>query len=96
MAENGDGPGTVIADQKTGVYPLGLLDEGPVLHAPLQVAIDAVNGIRADGVPLASASHPTASGLQSNLLVSANVSECYNSDWLHPKWSRLPYQLCVV
>jgi hypothetical protein len=28
--ENGDGPGTVIADQRTGVYPLGLLDEGPV------------------------------------------------------------------
>lgn len=28
--ENGDGPGTVIADQKTGVYPLGLADEGLV------------------------------------------------------------------
>jgi len=46
-----------------------------IAHAPLQVAIDAVNGIRADNVPLASASHPTASGLQSNLLTSANVSE---------------------
>lgn len=46
-----------------------------IAHAPLQVAVDAVNGIRADGVPLGSASHPTASGLQSNLLVSANVSE---------------------
>ena len=28
--ENGDGPGTVIAYQKDGVYPLGLADEGPV------------------------------------------------------------------
>jgi hypothetical protein len=46
-----------------------------IAHAPLQVAVDAVNGIRADGVPLGSASHPTASGVQSNLLVSANVSE---------------------
>ncbi len=46
-----------------------------IAHAPLQVAVDAVNGLRADGVPLLSASHPTASGLQSNLLVSANVSE---------------------
>ncbi len=46
-----------------------------IAHAPLQVATDTVNGLRADGVPLGSASHPTASGLQSNLLVSANVSE---------------------
>jgi len=46
-----------------------------IAHAPLQVAVDAVNGIRADGVPLGSASHPTVSGLQSNLLVAANVSE---------------------
>ncbi len=46
-----------------------------IAHAPLQVATDTVNGLRADGVPLLSASHPTASGLQSNLLVSANVSE---------------------
>jgi len=46
-----------------------------IAHAPLQVAVDTVNGLRADGVPLGSASHPTASGLQSNLLVSANVSE---------------------
>lgn len=46
-----------------------------IAHAPLQVAVDAVNGLRADGVPLGSASHPTVSGLQSNLLVSANVSE---------------------
>ncbi len=46
-----------------------------IAHAPLQVATDVVNGLRADGVPLLSASHPTASGLQSNLLVSANVSE---------------------
>jgi len=46
-----------------------------IAHAPLQVATDAVNGIRADGVPLISASHPTASGLQSNALVAANVSE---------------------
>jgi hypothetical protein len=46
-----------------------------IAHAPLQVAVDAVNGLRADNQPLGSASHPTASGLQSNLLVSANVSE---------------------
>lgn len=46
-----------------------------IAHAPLQVAFDAVNGLRADAVPLCSASHPTATGLQSNLLVSANVSE---------------------
>jgi hypothetical protein len=46
-----------------------------IAHAPLQVATDAVNGIRADGVPLISPNHPTASGVQSNQLVSANVSE---------------------
>ena len=46
-----------------------------IAHAPLQVCVDAVNGLRADNVPLGSASHPTASGLQSNLLVAANVSE---------------------
>lgn len=46
-----------------------------IAHAPLQVAVDAVNGVRADGVPLGSASHPTASGVQSNLLIAANVSE---------------------
>lgn len=46
-----------------------------IAHAPLQVATDAVNGLRADGVPLISPSHPTASGAQSNQLVSANVSE---------------------
>lgn len=46
-----------------------------IAHAPLQVAVDAVNGLRADNVPLGSASHPTATGLQSNLLVAANVSE---------------------
>lgn len=46
-----------------------------IAHAPLQVATDSVNGIRADGVPLISGSHPTASGVQSNQLVSANVSE---------------------
>jgi len=46
-----------------------------IAHAPLQVAVDAVNGVRADGVPLGSASHPTATGFQSNLLVAANVSE---------------------
>jgi hypothetical protein len=28
--EVGDGPGTVIANQHPGVYPIGLLDEGPV------------------------------------------------------------------
>lgn len=46
-----------------------------IAHAPLQVATDTVNGIRADGVPLISPNHPTASGVQSNQLVSANVSE---------------------
>ena len=46
-----------------------------IAHAPLQVATDTVNGLRADGVPLISASHPTAVGVQSNQLVSANVSE---------------------
>lgn len=46
-----------------------------IAHAPLQVAFDAVNGLRADSVPLCSPSHPTASGVQSNALVSANVSE---------------------
>ncbi len=46
-----------------------------IAHAPLQVAVDAVNGLRADGVALGSASHPTASGVQSNLLIAANVSE---------------------
>ncbi len=46
-----------------------------IAHAPLQIAGDAVNGIRADNVPLISPSHPTATGLQSNQLVSANVSE---------------------
>lgn len=51
------------------------MTEEYIAHAPLQVAVDPVNGLRADGVPLGSASHPTASGLQSNLLVSANVSE---------------------
>lgn len=46
-----------------------------IAHAPLQVATDSVNGLRADGVPLISGAHPTASGVQSNQLVSANVSE---------------------
>lgn len=46
-----------------------------IAHAPLQVATDTVNGLRADGVPLISPNHPTASGVQSNQLVSANVSE---------------------
>jgi hypothetical protein len=46
-----------------------------IAHAPLQVAVDAVNGLRADGQPLGSASHPTAVGPQSNLLIAANVSE---------------------
>jgi len=46
-----------------------------IAHAPLQVAGDAANGLRADNVPLISPSHPTATGLQSNQLVSANVSE---------------------
>jgi hypothetical protein len=46
-----------------------------IAHAPLQVAVDSLNGLRADGVPLGSASHPTVTGLQSNLLVAANVSE---------------------
>ena len=53
----------------------GRQTEEYIAHAPLQVAVDAVNGLRADGVPLGSASHSTATGLQSNLLVSANVSE---------------------
>jgi hypothetical protein len=48
-----------------------------IAHAPLQVANDAVNGLRADGVPLISAAHPTASGVQSNQLVAANVSELF-------------------
>lgn len=46
-----------------------------IAHAPLQVAGDAVNGLRADGVPLISPNHPTVVGSQSNQLVSANVSE---------------------
>jgi hypothetical protein len=46
-----------------------------IAHAPLQVAVDAVNGKRADGGPLGWNMHPTASGPQSNLLVSASVSE---------------------
>lgn len=46
-----------------------------IAHAPLQVAVDAVNGLRADGVPLGSAAHPTVVGAQSNLLIAANVSE---------------------
>jgi hypothetical protein len=46
-----------------------------IAHAPLQVAFDPVNGLRADNVPLCSPSHPTATGVQSNQLVSANVSE---------------------
>jgi hypothetical protein len=46
-----------------------------IAHAPLQVAVDSTNGLRADGQPLGSASHPTATGPQSNLLVAANVSE---------------------
>jgi hypothetical protein len=46
-----------------------------IAHAPLQVAFDAVNGLRADGVPVCSPSHPTAVGLQSNQLISANASE---------------------
>ena len=53
----------------------GVQTEEYIAHAPLQVAFDAVNGLRADNVPLISASHPTATGLQSNALVSANVSE---------------------
>jgi hypothetical protein len=51
------------------------MTEEYIAHAPLQVVVDAVNGVRADGVPLGSASHPTASGVQSNLLIAANVSE---------------------
>lgn len=51
------------------------MTEEYIAHAPLQVAFDSVNGVRADGVPLISASHPTASGLQSNLLTAANISE---------------------
>lgn len=46
-----------------------------IAHAPFQVAFDGTNGLRADGVPLCSASHPTVSGVQSNLLTAANVSE---------------------
>ncbi len=46
-----------------------------IAHAPLQVAFDAVNGVRADNTTLISASHPTATGNQSNALISANVSE---------------------
>jgi len=46
-----------------------------IAHAPLQVAVDPINGIRADGVPLGSPNHPTVSGPQSNLLTAANVSE---------------------
>jgi hypothetical protein len=46
-----------------------------IAHAPLQVAGDAVNGLRADNVALISPNHPTATGVQSNQLVSANVSE---------------------
>jgi hypothetical protein len=51
------------------------MTEEYIAHAPLQVAGDAVNGVRADGVPLISPNHPTATGVQSNQLVSANVSE---------------------
>lgn len=46
-----------------------------IAHAPLQVAFDTVNGIRADGTTLIAANHPTASGLQSNALTAANISE---------------------
>lgn len=51
------------------------ITEDYIAHAPLQVAGDAVNGLRADGFPLISPSHPTATGAQSNQLISANVSE---------------------
>jgi hypothetical protein len=46
-----------------------------IAHAPLNVAGDPVNGLRVDGVPLISPNHGTYSGVQSNQLVSANVSE---------------------
>jgi hypothetical protein len=46
-----------------------------IAHAPLQVAGDTVNGLRADGFPLISPSHPTVAGAQGNMLISANVSE---------------------
>lgn len=46
-----------------------------IAHAPLQVAFDAVNGVRADNTTLISATHPTTTGNQSNALISANVSE---------------------
>lgn len=46
-----------------------------IAHAPLQVSFDNVNGLRSDGTSLCSPNHPTASGVQSNQLVSANVSE---------------------
>jgi hypothetical protein len=51
-------------------------------HSPLQVAFDATYGVRADGVPLISAAHPTPAGLQDNTLVAQDVSELAFEDMI--------------
>lgn len=47
-----------------------------VSHLPLNLAFDGTLGLRPDGVPLISNAHPTPSGNQSNLIVTAaDISE---------------------
>lgn len=53
-----------------------------IAHSPFQIAFDTTYGLRADGVPLISASHPTPAGLQDNTLVNQDVSELAFEDAL--------------
>lgn len=53
-----------------------------IAHSVLDVAFDGTLGVRADGVALLSASHPTPAGVQSNILTAADVSELAFEDML--------------
>lgn len=71
--ENEDNQYKAVSERRARALAFSMRSTAEIVHANYIVDGFTVNG--GDGVPLFSASHPTRSGLQSNLLTAADLSE---------------------
>ncbi len=71
--ENEDNQYKAVSERRARALAFSMRSTAEIVHANYIVDGFTTNG--GDGVPLFSASHPTRSGLQSNLLTAADLSE---------------------
>lgn len=75
-----DGQYEEVAFQRSGALPWSMAVTKEIVHANILNRATTAGYVYGDGQVLASASHPTANGTQSNLLTPADLSEAALED----------------